>query len=112
MHRKGSSECAQVSGQLGDRTRIAGQVAEVMRAHPATLEVNLDWFERQRALKLVIDQDKSSFIVAVGRSDGKVRWQKPVLKSLMESKHSLNSHASSTPMSLPGSPLKSPLLSV
>jgi outer membrane protein assembly factor BamB len=26
---------------------------------------------------LVIDQDKNSFIVAVGRSDGKVRWQKP-----------------------------------
>lgn len=26
---------------------------------------------------LVIDQDKNSFIVAVGCSDGKVRWQKP-----------------------------------
>jgi outer membrane protein assembly factor BamB len=26
---------------------------------------------------LVIDQDKNSFIVAVGQSDGKVRWQKP-----------------------------------
>jgi outer membrane protein assembly factor BamB len=26
---------------------------------------------------LVIDQDKNSFIVAVGRSDGKIRWQKP-----------------------------------
>jgi outer membrane protein assembly factor BamB len=26
---------------------------------------------------LVIDQDKNSYIVAVGRSDGKVRWQKP-----------------------------------
>jgi outer membrane protein assembly factor BamB len=26
---------------------------------------------------LVIDQDKNSFIVAVGRSDGKVRWQTP-----------------------------------
>jgi outer membrane protein assembly factor BamB len=26
---------------------------------------------------LVIDQDKNSFIMAVGRSDGKVRWQKP-----------------------------------
>jgi hypothetical protein len=25
----------------------------------------------------VIDQDKNPFIVAVGRSDGKVRWQKP-----------------------------------
>ena len=25
----------------------------------------------------MIDQDKNSFIVAVGRSDGKVRWQKP-----------------------------------
>jgi outer membrane protein assembly factor BamB len=26
---------------------------------------------------LVIDQDKNSFIVAAGQSDGKVRWQKP-----------------------------------
>jgi outer membrane protein assembly factor BamB len=26
---------------------------------------------------LVIDQDKSSFIVAVGQNDGKLRWQKP-----------------------------------
>src|SRR5258708_1804819 len=26
---------------------------------------------------LVIDQDKDSFIVGVGRNDGKVRWQKP-----------------------------------
>src|SRR5262249_50789960 len=26
---------------------------------------------------LVIDQDKNSFIVAVGQSDGKIRWQKP-----------------------------------
>jgi outer membrane protein assembly factor BamB len=26
---------------------------------------------------LVIDQDKSSFILAVGRNDGKVRWRKP-----------------------------------
>jgi len=26
---------------------------------------------------LVIDQDKNSFIVAVGRGDGKVRWRKP-----------------------------------
>jgi outer membrane protein assembly factor BamB len=26
---------------------------------------------------LVIDQDQDSFIVAVGRSDGKIRWQKP-----------------------------------
>jgi len=26
---------------------------------------------------LVIDQDKNSFIVAAGRNDGKIRWQKP-----------------------------------
>jgi hypothetical protein len=31
---------------------------------------------------LVIDQDKTSFIVAVDRSDGKVRWQKPRLEAL------------------------------
>ncbi len=39
--------------------RIAEEVAKVVRAHPATLDVNLDWFERQRALKLVVDQDKA-----------------------------------------------------
>jgi len=31
---------------------------------------------------LVIDQDKNSFIVAVGQSDGKIRWQKPRLEAL------------------------------
>jgi outer membrane protein assembly factor BamB len=29
------------------------------------------------AVVLVIDQDKDSFILAVGRNDGKVRWRKP-----------------------------------
>src|SRR5690349_11446688 len=31
---------------------------------------------------LVIDQDKNSFILAVGQSDGKIRWQKPRPESL------------------------------
>jgi multidrug efflux pump len=49
---------------------IAAQVAEVMRAHPATREVNFDWFERQRALKLVIDQDKAR---ALGLTSSQIR---------------------------------------
>ena len=49
---------------------IAEQVAQVMREHPATREVNLDWFERQRALRLVIDQDKAR---ALGLTSGHIR---------------------------------------
>ena len=49
---------------------IAEQVAQVMRGHPATREVNFDWFERQRALRLVIDQDKAR---ALGLTSSQVR---------------------------------------
>jgi outer membrane protein assembly factor BamB len=46
---------------------------------------------------LVIDQDKDSFILAVGRNDGKIRWKKPRPESLS---------GSSTPavVSRPGRP--------
>jgi multidrug efflux pump len=39
--------------------RYAREVADVLRAHPSTVDVNLDWYERQRALRLVVDQDKA-----------------------------------------------------
>jgi multidrug efflux pump len=39
--------------------QYAREVAETVRAHPATVDVNLDWYERQRALRLVVDQDKA-----------------------------------------------------
>jgi multidrug efflux pump len=39
--------------------RYAREAAAIVRAHPATVDVNLDWFERQRALRLVVDQDKA-----------------------------------------------------
>ena len=49
-----------VSGEEPERVaRYAREVAEVVRAHPATVDVNLDWYERQRALRLVVDQDKA-----------------------------------------------------
>jgi multidrug efflux pump len=50
--------------------RYAREVAEIMRAHPATVDVNLDWFERQRALRLVVDQDKAR---ALGLTSAQVR---------------------------------------
>lgn len=40
-------------------SRIAGEVAAAMETHPATRDVNLNWGEPRRALKLVIDQDKA-----------------------------------------------------
>ena len=49
-----------VSGEDPDTVaRYAREAAEVLRAHPSTVDVNLDWFERQRVLRLVVDQDKA-----------------------------------------------------
>jgi len=60
-----------VSGEDPARlAQIAARVAETVRGHPATREVNLDWFERQRALTLVIDQDKAR---ALGLTSGQIR---------------------------------------
>ncbi|TAK87915.1 MAG: efflux RND transporter permease subunit [Betaproteobacteria bacterium] len=50
--------------------RYAREVAAVVRAHPATVDVNLDWHERQRALKLVVDQDKAR---ALGLTSAQIR---------------------------------------
>ena len=50
--------------------RIAGEVEEVIKANPSTRDVNLNWFERRRALKLAIDQDKAR---ALGLSSGQIR---------------------------------------
>jgi multidrug efflux pump len=50
--------------------RFAEDVARVVRAHPATVDVNLDWFERQRALRLVVDQDKAR---ALGLTSAQIR---------------------------------------
>jgi multidrug efflux pump len=49
-----------VSGEDPERVaQYAHEVASVVRAHAATVDVNLDWYERQRALRLVVDQDKA-----------------------------------------------------
>jgi multidrug efflux pump len=50
--------------------RLAEDVARVVRSHPATLDVNLDWFERQRALRLAVDQDKAR---ALGLTSAQIR---------------------------------------
>jgi multidrug efflux pump len=50
--------------------RHAREVADIVRAHPATVDVNLDWFERQRALRLVVDQDKAR---ALGLTSAQIR---------------------------------------
>ncbi len=60
-----------VSGQdPAVAARYAEEVARVVRAHPATVDVNLDWFERQRALRLVVDQDKAR---ALGLTSTQIR---------------------------------------
>jgi len=48
----------------------AAKVVRVLQSHPLTRDVNLDWFERQRAIRLVIDQDKAR---ALGVSSAQVR---------------------------------------
>jgi multidrug efflux pump len=50
--------------------RHAAEVARVVRSHPATIDVNLDWFERQRTLRLVVDQDKAR---ALGLTSAQIR---------------------------------------
>jgi len=50
--------------------RYAEEVARIVQAHPAAVDVNLDWFERQRALKLVVDQDKAR---ALGLTSAQIR---------------------------------------
>ncbi len=49
-----------VSGGDPDTLRgIAGEVATLMRAHPYTKDVNLDWNERIKQVRLRVDQDKA-----------------------------------------------------
>jgi outer membrane protein assembly factor BamB len=44
-----------------------------------------------------VPEQQARVLLCLGRTDGKVRWQQTVITSPMEKKHSLNSHASSTP---------------
>jgi outer membrane protein assembly factor BamB len=44
-----------------------------------------------------VPQTEERLLLALNRANGKIVWQQPVLKSPLEKKHSLNSHASSTP---------------
>jgi multidrug efflux pump len=58
----------------GENPAVAAHYAEmverVVQSHPATLDVNLDWFERQRSLRLVVDQDKAR---ALGLTSAQIR---------------------------------------
>jgi len=49
-----------VSGEdVGELRRIAGNVADVMRAHPYAADVNFDWNEMAKSVRLEIDQDRA-----------------------------------------------------
>src|SRR5690606_8412903 len=49
-----------VSGEHADRARgIAYQVADVVRANPHVANVNLDWDEPSKVVRLVIDQERA-----------------------------------------------------
>ncbi len=49
-----------VIGPDAKRVReIAYQVRDIMRANPNTVDVNLDWNEQARAIRLVVDQDRA-----------------------------------------------------
>ena len=50
-----------VAGADAERVRgIAAQVAEVMRAHPGLRDVNFDWFEKARGLRVQLDQGRAA----------------------------------------------------
>ncbi|MBR0567996.1 efflux RND transporter permease subunit [Azoarcus sp. L1K30] len=52
-----------VSGQdIGEIRRIAHQVADVMRGNPHLSNVNLDWEEPSKVIRLRIDQDKARLL--------------------------------------------------
>ena len=44
-----------------------------------------------------VPEERARALVCLNRNDGRILWQKTVVTSPMERKHSLNSHASSTP---------------
>lgn len=54
------------------------------------------WEDRLFTVAAVAETEER-VLQCVNRADGKVLWQKAVLKSPLEGKHRLNSHASSTP---------------
>ena len=39
--------------------RVAYQVRDIVREHPETFDVNLDWNEQARSIRLVVDQDRA-----------------------------------------------------
>ena len=52
-----------VSGYDHDKVReIAGQVLERLSTHPLITEVNLDWNEKNKVLRLDVDQDKARLL--------------------------------------------------
>jgi outer membrane protein assembly factor BamB len=48
-------------------------------------------------LTTCLEKDLQRVLLCLNRADGKILWQRVVLKSRLERKHSLNSYASSTP---------------
>ncbi|MFM2176767.1 MAG: hypothetical protein RL015_865 [Verrucomicrobiota bacterium] len=54
------------------------------------------WGDRVFTVAAVAETEQR-VLLCLDRSSGKILWQEPVLKSALEGKHRLNSHASSTP---------------
>ncbi len=44
---------------LGELRRVAGEVATIMRKHPNLQDVNFDWDEKVKSLRVQIDQDRA-----------------------------------------------------
>jgi multidrug efflux pump len=52
-----------VSGYEHEKVReIAGKVADAMAANPSLLNVNLDWNEKNKIMRLAVDQDKARLL--------------------------------------------------
>jgi multidrug efflux pump len=47
---------------LDELRRIAGEVAVIMRTHPQLRDVQLDWDEKSRAVRIEIDQDRARLL--------------------------------------------------
>ncbi len=57
-----------ISGEdIGTLRRIAEEIAQPMRAHPALSNVNYDWSELSKAVEIEIDQDKARLLGVSGQ---------------------------------------------
>ncbi len=72
---------------------VAWKVAIPGRGHSSPIV----WDDRIFVVSC-LEEDNERVLVCMDRKDGRLLWQKTVLKSMLESKHQLNSFASGTPV--------------